>query len=133
MPTLTAMSAQEPIDVTLAGEAAAVGRHRLGAIIEHLSALLEEETAQLRRGAGIDLKAANDRKSQALLELTRASRQVEQSSLGEPAVQARLAALRQTLASNQAVLKLHLEAVREVSNIVCAAIQHADSDGTYSP
>ncbi|HXE69250.1 MAG TPA: hypothetical protein VN523_07820 [Hyphomicrobiaceae bacterium] len=133
MPTATAMSAQEPIDAALAGDLAGAGRIRLGAIIEHLGAVVEEETAQLRRGAAIDLKAANDRKSQALLELTRALRQVDQSALGDPAVQARLAALRQKLASNQAVLKLHLDAVREVSNIVCAAIRHADSDGTYSP
>jgi hypothetical protein len=133
MPTVAAMSAQEPIDAALAGELAGPGRLRLGAIIEHLSAVVEEETALLRRGAAIDLKAANDRKSQALLQLTRASRQLDQSALSDPAVRARLAALRQTLASNQAVLKLHLEAVREVSDIVCAAIRHAESDGTYSP
>ena len=133
MPTVAAMSAQEPIDAALAGELAGAGRLRLGAIIEHLSAVVEEETALLRRGAAIDLKAANDRKSQALLQLTRAARQLDQSALSDPVVRARLAALRQTLASNQAVLKLHLEAVREVSDIVCAAIRHAESDGTYSP
>src|SRR5262245_47008968 len=132
MPTAAAMSAQEPIDGAGVGELAGAGRLRLGAIIEHLSGLLEEETAQLRGGAAIDLKAANDRKSQALLQLTRASRQLDQSALGDPVVRARLAALRQTLASNQAVLKLHLEAVREVSDIVCAAIRQAESDGTYS-
>jgi len=133
MPAATVMSTQEPIDAILVGDSAGAARIRLGAIIEHLSAVVEEETAQLRRGGAIDLRAANDRKSQALLELTRALRLVDQSVLSDPAVEARLAALRHKLAGNQAVLKLHLEAVREVSNIVCAAIRHADSDGTYSP
>jgi hypothetical protein len=46
---------------------------------------------------------------------------------------ARLAGLRAKLDANRAVLKLHLEAVREIANIMSDAIRDAESDGTYSP
>jgi hypothetical protein len=133
MPSAAVISALPSNSAAIATEAGAGSQLRLVAIIEHLSEVVGEETNHLRRGAAIDLKVANDRKSQALLELTRALRQVDPAAARDPAVAARLAELRLKLEDNQAVLKLHLEAVREVSNIVCAAIRHAESDGTYSP
>ena len=132
MPSAAALSPPSS-SAAVANETGAGGQLRLAAIIAHLSEVVGEETAHLRRGAAVDLKVANDRKSQALLELTRALRQVEPSVARDAAVAARLAELRSRLEQNQAILKLHLEAVREVSNIVCAVIRHAESDGTYSP
>jgi hypothetical protein len=132
MPSAAVISAQLSKSVSFPSEAGAGSQLRLAAIIEHLSEIVGEETAHLRGGAAIDLKVANDRKSQALLELSRALRQVDPAAARDRAVAGSLAELRLKLEDNQAVLKLHLEAVREVSNIVCAAIRHAESDGTYS-
>ncbi|HVY43464.1 MAG TPA: hypothetical protein VG966_10565 [Hyphomicrobiaceae bacterium] len=99
--------------------------------IERLEETVEQETAALRGRLPIDLKDYNNRKSHGLLELTRAFRHVEEKGLGEPTRQ-RLASLRAKLDTNCAVLKLHVEAVREIAAIMADAIRGAESDGTYS-
>jgi hypothetical protein len=48
------------------------------------------------------------------------------------ALSARLAGLRARLETNRTMLKMHLDAVREISAIVTDAIREAESDGTYS-
>lgn len=99
--------------------------------IERLEETLEQETAGLRARAQIDLKDFNNRKNHGLLELTRAMRHLDRGSLTQ-AVSERLSALRISLEINRGVVKMHLEAVREVSTIVADAIRDAESDGTYS-
>lgn len=99
--------------------------------IERLEETLEQETAGLRSRAPIDLKDFNNRKTHGLLELTRVMRHLDRGSLTPP-VAARLSALRISLDVNQRIVKMHLEAVREVTAIVADAIREAESDGTYS-
>lgn len=99
--------------------------------IERLEEALEHETAGLRSRAPIDLKDFNNRKTHGLLELTRVMRHLDRDKL-PPSVAARLVALRRSLEINQRVVRMHLEAVREVSTIVADAIREAESDGTYS-
>jgi hypothetical protein len=99
--------------------------------IERLEEAVEQETAALQARAGADLREFNDRKSQGLLELTRAMRHIE-GTVPEPALMQRLAGLRTKLEVNSATLKMHLEAVREVSTVMADAMREAESDGTYS-
>jgi hypothetical protein len=99
--------------------------------VERLKETLEQETAGLRARAQIDLKDFNNRKTHGLLELTRAMRHLDKGGMTD-AVTARLSDLRVSLEINQSVVKMHLEAVREVSTIVADAIRDAESDGTYS-
>ncbi len=99
--------------------------------IQRLEEVVEQETAALRSGQQVDLKGFNDRKNQALLELTRWMRNI--SGVGaNPELAARIAGLKEKLAVNQAVLSLHLEAVREISTSMSDAIQQSESDGTYT-
>ena len=100
--------------------------------IERLEDVVIQETAALKSRAAADLREFNNRKSQGLLELSRSLRYF-QGATPSNAVLARLAGLREKLDANKAVLKLHLEAVREVSTIMADAIRDAESDGTYSP
>lgn len=103
----------------------------LETLIQRLEEVVEQETAALRAGGSVDLKAFNDRKSQALLELTRWMRNM--SNVGAaPDLAGRIASLKEKLAVNQAVLNLHLEAVREISTSMSDAIQQSESDGTYT-
>ena len=44
----------------------------------------------------------------------------------------RMAGVRTKLEVNRAVLKMHLEAVREIADTLSDAIRNAESDGTYS-
>lgn len=99
--------------------------------IQRLEEIVDQETYALRARKAIDLKEFNDRKSQALLELTRSLRLV-QGSGPDPALAARVGTLKVKLAVNQAALKVHLEAVREISNSLADAIRQAESDGTYT-
>jgi hypothetical protein len=66
------------------------------------------------------------------VELARAMRHFEGSAL-DPSLVSSLSGLRAKLETNRAVLKMHLEAVKEVSTVVADAMRHADSDGTYAP
>src|SRR5262245_7832487 len=92
---------------------------------ERVEEVIDQETAALRVGTAVDLRDFNDRKSQGLLELTRAMRHVEGQAPG-PALTARLVRLRGKLEVNQAALKMHLDAVREISTIVADAMRAAD-------
>lgn len=100
--------------------------------VQRLEEVVEQETAALRSRARIDLQDYSNRKSQGLLELTRALRTID-GATADRAVLERLAALRAKLEANRAVLKMHLDAVREVSTAVAEAMRAAESDGTYSP
>jgi hypothetical protein len=113
-------------------EAGSVAYAPLERAIERLEDVIEQETKALKSRAAVDLEAFNVRKSQGLLELNRALRGLD-GLVRDKVVQARLAGLRAKLAVNQAVLKMHLEAVREVASVLADAIRDAESDGTYSP
>jgi hypothetical protein len=99
--------------------------------IQRLEEIVDQETMALRSRKAVNLKDFNDRKSQALLELTRSLRQM-QGAAPDPALAARVGSLKVKLAVNQAALKVHLEAVREISTSLSDAIRQAESDGTYT-
>ena len=99
--------------------------------VTRLLELLKRETTALRRREPVDMDELCHRKNQALLEISRIGRRLE----GEPVddeLRSLMAELRGQLDENQSVLKLHLQAVGEVANILAAAIRDAESDGTYS-
>jgi len=99
--------------------------------LQRLEEIVDQETAALKMHASVDLRDFNNRKSQALLELTRSLR-LMQGMGPDPALAARVGTLKVKLAVNQAALKVHLEAVREISTSLSEAIRNADSDGTYT-
>ena len=82
--------------------------------VERTEDLLDEETFALKDRRAIDLVSFIRRKNQGLLEITRAARALRDYEV-EPVVTDRLASLKEKLERNQAVLRLHLEAVREVA------------------
>jgi hypothetical protein len=99
--------------------------------ILRLEEIIDQETEALRSRKAVDLKGFNDRKGQALLELTRLLRHV-QGAEGDPQLMSRMAGVRAKLEVNRALLKMHLEAVREIAEALSDAIRNAESDGTYS-
>ena len=119
-------------DLALADSDGAAASSAFEKCIERLEAVVDQETAALKGRAATDFREFNNRKSQGLLELSRSLRYF-QGATPSNAVLARLADLRTKLDINRAVLKLHLEAVREVSTIMADAIRDTESDGTYSP
>lgn len=96
-----------------------------------LEAVVEEETQALQLRQPVDLDVFSNRKSQGLMELNRSIQHID-GPRHRTQLAPRLDSLRSKLAANQAALKLHLEAVREISGIIANAIREQDSDGTYS-
>lgn len=123
-------SAHEPVE-RLTGPAG----DALVAAISKAHAVVEAETRALRDQASLDLRAFEHRKSQALLELTRASRGLlpagVESLRGTPVAE-ELGRLREALDANMALLAKHLDAVREIAEVISRAMLEAESDGTYS-
>lgn len=99
--------------------------------IARLVQVLDRETAALRQRQPVDMDDLCDRKNQALLEISRIGRRLGRDAI-VPELQPMLVQLRDKLDENRSVLKLHLEAVQEVAEILAAAIRDAESDGTYS-
>ncbi|MFZ4807714.1 MAG: flagellar protein FlgN [Hyphomicrobiaceae bacterium] len=100
--------------------------------IDRLEDLVDEETSALRAHKATDLRDFNNRKSQALLELSRVARMVGNGPL-DADLRDRLGVLHAKLETNRGVIKMHLDAVREIAAVVSGSIQESQSDGTYSP
>jgi hypothetical protein len=100
-------------------------------VIKRIEGYLDEETAALQKSLDFDFKASNDRKSQGLVDLNQALRRLAKSDLNAD-LKTRLEAFRKKLAVNLRVIRLHLDAVKEISSILSDAIQNAESDGTYT-
>jgi len=100
-------------------------------VIKRIEGYLEEETAALQKSLDFDFKASNDRKSQGLVDLNQALRRLAKSDLNAD-LKTRLEAFRKKLAVNLRVIRLHLDAVKEIASILSDAIQNAESDGTYT-
>ena len=113
-------------------ENAALAPALLKNAVDRLEAVIDQETAALTMRRAVDLNDFNDRKSHGFVELSRAMRHFEGAALDQSLVLC-LTGLRTKLETNRAVLKMHLEAVKEVSTVVADAMRHADSDGTYAP
>lgn len=100
--------------------------------IARLEQVVDQETQTLRAGETPAFEDLNYRKSHGLLELTRAMRLVDPLSIGDD-LRDRLESFREQLERNRMLLKTHLDATREISAILTAAIRDAESDGTYAP
>lgn len=91
---------------------------------------VSKETKALREEKNIDLRAHSDEKSRILLELSRLTEPVDIKVLSS-SVTSELLVLRTLLDENQKVLQRHLEAVREITEVLSKAMLAAESDGTY--
>lgn len=101
------------------------------AIIRRIEEAVDAETAAIRTDVNFDLKSSNARKSRYLYELNRATRGLDVEHVA-PETRAGLARLREKLEINEQAILAHLNAVKEVANMLQTAIQHAENDGTYS-
>jgi len=101
------------------------------AVLHRIEEYIEEETAALDKSLDFDFKASNDRKSQGLVDLNQALRRLQKSDFNAE-LHGHLAAFRVKLEKNLHKIRLHLEAVKEITAMLSQAIQSAESDGTYT-
>jgi hypothetical protein len=116
-----------------AGERAAPAAHpgALLAIIGRIEEAIDLETRSIRTDVNFDLKASNARKSRHLYELNRAIKGIALAQLGDGDRDG-IIRLRGKLATNEAAIRAHLDAVGEIAALVRDAIEHHEADGTYS-
>lgn len=103
----------------------------LGSIIRRIEDAIDLETAGIRENRDFDIAASNARKSRYLYELNKAAGALSARGLGEEHRES-LHRLRAKLEINERVILAHLNAVREVADLMQGAIQRAEADGTYS-
>lgn len=101
-------------------------------VIKRLQICLDEETAVLIQSRAADLESFNHRKGQGLMELNRVLAAVGSFHVNSD-VAIELAQLKTKIDQNMRVLRLHISAVNEITELLTDAIQREDSDGTYSP
>ena len=99
--------------------------------LDRLEETLDLETSALMARDLSNLEEFNRRKSQCLLEVSRIVRTADIAALDDRATQ-RLQRLQGKIERNQEILQRHMHAVQEVASIISKAIQHAESDSTYS-
>jgi len=96
-----------------------------------LVAVVDEENGVLRQQQFMLHAGFTDRKNHALREVMMAQRH-DGGRWRSADVQSLLEHLSSILTENARLLKLHIEAAGEVSDIIVSGLRDADSDGTYS-
>ena len=104
---------------------------RISGVLGRLEQVLENENAAIGTDASFDIKASNARKSRCLYELNLLVRSLGAESIHEEHQQ-RLIDLRRKLEFNSIRVKAHLEAVRDVTEMINDAVRANEADGTYS-
>jgi len=103
----------------------------LSQAILKLIEVVEDENAALRNHQIVTHAGFTDRKNQALRELMAAQRS-ESPQRAASFLRHLLQQLSAALHINGELLKLHIGAVGELSDIIIGGLRDADSDGTYS-
>jgi hypothetical protein len=100
-------------------------------IISGLLICIREETIALRDNQHYDLKGSNARKSRLLYEFNRAA-----EGVGAPEHSAELSkqlkTLRAELAANALLVKGHVTALQEISEMMIKLVRKDEADGTYA-
>nr|WP_320143787.1 hypothetical protein [uncultured Cohaesibacter sp.] len=127
----------QSVDLAIAPDGASAPQMQLPEIEERILECVQRairavsmETKALREETGVDLRAHSDEKSRILLELSRLTDSLDVTRLSS-SVTSELLVLRKFLDENQQVLQRHLEAVREITEVLSKAMLAAESDGTY--
>lgn len=97
--------------------------------LQRLEELIDRENNALAAHEALDFADLNRRKSQSLLEVTRLGRALPPGSAA--ALGKQLRRLRDKLTDNHRTLGLHVNAVREVADLIVRSLTEAESDGTY--
>jgi hypothetical protein len=93
--------------------------------------VIEEENAALGKHDVLCHAGFTDRKNQILREVMAGQRSEDPREAAE-ACRGLLERLSAALRTNAALLKLHIGAVGEMSDIIISGLRDAESDGTYS-
>lgn len=101
------------------------------AVVERLEATIEGETAALATHRPGAVANFTRQKHQGFLELDRIMRAIE-ACIPSQDIIARIASFKRKLEANDVMLRTHLKAAQEVTEIIVRVMRESESDGTYS-
>jgi len=104
---------------------------RMVNILGRLEALLDLENSKIGVDTTFDIAASSTQKSRCLYEMTTLLRTCGPNDI-KPEFQEQLSTVQEKLAINKRKLETHMEAVRDIANMLKDAVKTAEDDGTYS-
>ncbi len=108
---------------------------RFAAVVNALEEVVDYETSALEQHQNPDYNDINARKARGLRDLNQSMTEVARyfDDSVENKVETLLNGLKKKLERNSQLLKIHLEAVTELSQMMQNAAREQETDGTYDP
>lgn len=108
---------------------------RFAAVVNSLEEVVDYETSALEKHENPDYNDINARKARGLRDLNQSITDVARyfDDVVETKVETLLGGLKKKLERNSELLKIHLEAVTELSQMMQDAAREQETDGTYDP
>ena len=108
---------------------------RFAAVVNSLEEVVDYETDALEKHQNPDYNDINARKARGLRDLNQSMADVARyfDNVVESKVETLLGGLKKKLERNSELLKIHLEAVTELSQMMQEAAREQETDGTYDP
>ncbi len=105
--------------------------HRINGVLSRLEALIDAENAAIGSDPNFDLVRSNSIKSRCLYDMTMLFSGSRPVAL-EPEHQQQLETVRGKLQINSLRVQAHMEAVRDIAEMIKDTVAAAEADGTYS-
>lgn len=104
---------------------------RISNVLGRLETLLDLENAKIGKDLEFDIAASSTQKSRCLYEITTLLQNCQSDDI-RAEHQVQLSAVQEKLAINKRKLETHMEAVRDIADMLKDAVHTAEDDGTYS-
>ncbi|EDQ34615.2 hypothetical protein HPDFL43_00420 [Hoeflea phototrophica DFL-43] len=104
---------------------------RIQLVLSRLETVIDAENKALGVERDYDLKRSNALKSRCLYDMTMLFKNIRPGQLA-PGHKRRLDSVRAKLDVNQAKVKAHMDAVRDIADMIKESVAESEADGTYS-
>ncbi len=105
--------------------------HRIVGVLSRLEAVVDAENAAIGQDPEFDVSRSNSIKSRCLYEMTMLFNGIRPDDL-EPEHKQHLETVREKLKINNIKVKAHMEAVRDIAEMIKETVAAWEADGTYS-
>jgi hypothetical protein len=105
--------------------------HRIVGVLSRLEAVIDAENAAIGQDPDFDVSRSNSIKSRCLYEMTMLFNGIRPDDL-EPEHKQHLETVREKLKINNIKVKAHMEAVRDIAEMIKETVAAWEADGTYS-
>ncbi|GAB5462906.1 MULTISPECIES: hypothetical protein [Hoeflea] len=105
--------------------------HRIVGVLSRLEAVVDAENAAIGQDPDFDVSRSNSIKSRCLYEMTMLFNGIRPDDL-EPEHKQHLETVREKLKINNIKVKAHMEAVRDIAEMIKETVAAWEADGTYS-